>query len=645
MLIRYLILLLSILFLIDPIGAQKVRVVSPVSHNWKGSKAVFTSDGTKIVTGDNEGVIKFWDVETGKLLHTVYHSAEILKNLKLSPNDKWLSGLSDNGEIHIWSMKTGKLHMHIPGEVHWANDVSFSQDSKLIASISYDTAAIWNVETGELLKKWNIGKGGDKILFTPNPNLVFIETFSIEERNNFQIWDYKSAKKIAFPSTNFWATIKGNTMLDWKGDTLVSYNLENGKMTAQWKTGGQKIEKATFCGDNVALYVTSDAVLHKTDLKTGKEIFSLPCKLEKDHNGFFISITVNLQGTYAIVTDHEGNGQIIDVTSGKLLTELPKLNNYNNYYDPCFNNEGNMLAIPGPIDEAVSIWNLPDSNRRMIGKKISLPSTKAVLLKNNYLLSLNDNEFTCFNINTNQPQWTLPIRSNKHDFDNFTPEEKFLFLWNDSGRIAIYSLPDGVIVKEILNTPLKKAALSKDGELVLMINEKEIKIIRVKDDKIIFSKPINKYYEDEALFSNDGQYLMWMNAAGWYKKFDLQAGGKADSSFIGKDRFLNYIKQSPDGSKVVVNWRSRGEAFSNVSVLDYATGKILWELPQEYAWIETIRFSNDGNYVIITTIKGGDAEVRDAGNGKVLGNAEISNQTIDAGFLKNGQLFYIKENT
>ena len=72
------------------------------SHSDAVTSTAFNKEGTRIVSGSSDGTMKVWAAETGKLLHTLSHSAQVVT---FSPNaSKIISGSNDN-TVKVWDAK------------------------------------------------------------------------------------------------------------------------------------------------------------------------------------------------------------------------------------------------------------------------------------------------------------------------------------------------------------------------------------------------------------------------------------------------------------------------------------------------------------------------------------------------------------
>ncbi|MBC6458283.1 NB-ARC domain-containing protein [Actinomadura sp. HBU206391] len=107
----------------------------------------YSPDGTQLATGDNDGVVRIWDLATGRHTTLTGHTAEV-RAVAYSPDGTHLATGSNDRTVRVWNLVTGRgtvLTGHADGV--WA--LAYSPDGTHLATGSKDrTARIWNLVTG-----------------------------------------------------------------------------------------------------------------------------------------------------------------------------------------------------------------------------------------------------------------------------------------------------------------------------------------------------------------------------------------------------------------------------------------------------------------------------------------------------------------
>ncbi|MBN2229297.1 MAG: WD40 repeat domain-containing protein [Candidatus Thorarchaeota archaeon] len=112
-----------------------------------------------IVTGGDDGLARYWDLDRGVLLRTSDHEHGIYKML-VSPDGRYLlsgskrvPGTRDPGVVWIWDFELGVLLRTLEGHNGHVTALSMTADSRYILSGDQDgVVRLWDLETGTLLK-------------------------------------------------------------------------------------------------------------------------------------------------------------------------------------------------------------------------------------------------------------------------------------------------------------------------------------------------------------------------------------------------------------------------------------------------------------------------------------------------------------
>ena len=145
--------------------------VSRVQYNHKGNLLVSTSSG--------DGLIKLWDVKTGKCIKTLFETGnQHIEGAVFSPDGKQLAAFYQTGEVKVWDLKTFELLFETCNS-GWLNDLTFSPDSTKIALAgvyrddpyrcgSYkedDAVMIWDIRTGNKVRRLSAQYEADDRVF------------------------------------------------------------------------------------------------------------------------------------------------------------------------------------------------------------------------------------------------------------------------------------------------------------------------------------------------------------------------------------------------------------------------------------------------------------------------------------------------
>ena len=100
----------------------------------------------------NDGMIKVWELSTGKELRTLSGHVGQRVRINVDPSGRMIVSGSDDKTIKVWNLQSGKLLRTIRGHTSSVIDIAINSDEQTLASVSYDNSInVWNMHTGVLL--------------------------------------------------------------------------------------------------------------------------------------------------------------------------------------------------------------------------------------------------------------------------------------------------------------------------------------------------------------------------------------------------------------------------------------------------------------------------------------------------------------
>ena len=112
----------------------------------------FNNDGTLLASGNFDGSLTIWNVETGQSVWKSHKNPGKTLSIAFSPDGKLLAIGGGDFNIQLMNTKTGQLLKTLKGHADIVRSVAFSPDGKTLATFSLDgTVRFWDVNTGTIL--------------------------------------------------------------------------------------------------------------------------------------------------------------------------------------------------------------------------------------------------------------------------------------------------------------------------------------------------------------------------------------------------------------------------------------------------------------------------------------------------------------
>ncbi len=111
----------------------------------------YLPDGSLVVTGGTDGLMKFWQIPNNTPMRTI-SSPEWIRCIAVTRDGQMIASGGQNGGIRIWRLADGVLIRTMTGHTSGITALDFSPDGSLLASSSFDnTVRLWRVSDGVLL--------------------------------------------------------------------------------------------------------------------------------------------------------------------------------------------------------------------------------------------------------------------------------------------------------------------------------------------------------------------------------------------------------------------------------------------------------------------------------------------------------------
>ncbi|KAF2153817.1 WD40 repeat-like protein [Myriangium duriaei CBS 260.36] len=219
-----------------------------------------------------------WSLEIQKLEE---HSYEVTI-LAFSPDGSMIAtGIKYMEQIRLWNSQTGEELYRLEGPGKAIDDLVFSSDGELIASLSYNgQIRIWETRTGEDIQQLATQHGrADAIVFTPQRKILESPAWNPFRRPR-HAWTNQETYLVQNYSRGWVGAIFSKTkrllvcIPDSRGDISI-WNAESGDMLSTLVGYDFYGSCATFSPDGSILASVSSDVIHMWNAWSGDELHEL----------------------------------------------------------------------------------------------------------------------------------------------------------------------------------------------------------------------------------------------------------------------------------------------------------------------------------------------------------------------------------
>jgi WD40 repeat protein len=566
----------------------------PMEHSNRVTCALFSRDGTKVVTSSADNTANVWDARTGRRLAGPFtHSAEINTAMP-SEDGRFVVTASKDKTARVWNALTG---VSVTEPLQHSGDVSmagFTPDGEQVLTISGDRAQLWSVGKGQPIGK--VLKGANYALdvrLSPDGSRFAMACVG----GHVQVWDAAShhllhhfrhtdnANHVAFsPDGAQLATASSDK-------TARIWNVQSGQPVSDPLRHDSPVGTVEFSPDGQRVVTSSrDHTAQIWDARTGQRI-GQPLK----HDGVVRSAVFSPEGLRVLTSSWDKTVRVWDALTGKPLTE-PIIHESKVFFAQFHPDGERVLTASNGKD--VIIWQVVGTPALGIHFPTDVGSVE---------FSPDGKKIVVASDGANTRVWdpwsgrplTPPLGSaaNRHvNYAVFSPDGRRVATGSEDGTARIWNATDGQPVTKPLvhEGQVYYAEFNPTGTRLLTSSPQKSVVWEAESKGGQLAIPHQDVW-NSARFSPDGQKLVTVTESGIGRVWDSRTGEPVTPPMVHAARVTS-ARFSPDGRFVLTAAKE-----PSFFIWDANTGRRVGTSYPHRESVQHAFYSPNGKYVLTST--------------------------------------------
>ena len=193
-------------------------------HNDDVRSAAFSPDGKYFATCCDDNFVRIYSVSTLDQVIKLKEPDNSIRHILFSPDGKTMLSCGDDKLIRIYSIPAGQLIKTLPGHTDTINFIAVNQYGNVLGSVSDDlTLRLWQIPEGNPLNTFTNKAAGKCIAISPDNDLIAVGCSD----SSIKLYSYSQGKQLKTVSINT-GVIKsvafspdGKTLASISDDTIV----------------------------------------------------------------------------------------------------------------------------------------------------------------------------------------------------------------------------------------------------------------------------------------------------------------------------------------------------------------------------------------------------------------------------------------
>jgi WD40 repeat protein len=167
-----------------------------LGHELLVTGVAVTPDGLRVVSGSTDTTLKVWEIESGRLIRTFAGHEGGVNAVAVTPDGRHAISGSDDGTLKVWEIESGRVSQTLAGHEGEVSALAVTADGEYAVSGSWDrTLRVWELASGRMVRR--LGHAGRVHALAVTPDKRHIVSGS--DNGTLRVWDLATGRMIGKP--------------------------------------------------------------------------------------------------------------------------------------------------------------------------------------------------------------------------------------------------------------------------------------------------------------------------------------------------------------------------------------------------------------------------------------------------------------
>ncbi len=519
----------------DWLEATAFRMPKKLRHGNRVVLAVFSPDSKRVLSGDNDGLVILWDLESGKDLYSFKSGgftearSRAVHGAAFSPDGRTIAVGDYGAQLKLHDARDGRVLLVFSTQDKFGlyESLAFTPDgSKLITVGDRCDTTVWDVKTGQALRTFKGLENVKSVGVSPDGQLVVIGGVDGKVR----IMNLETGEEVACRKGHSRAI--NAVAFSPNGRQFVSGCMEGQAKLWNLSPSPDRIElsadrpgQLAFSPDGEKLAVGGlEGGIQIWEIRSGKQVATL-----KGHTSMITGLGYLLGGCLLVSGSSDSSIKIWDPIRTNVLRSM--VANQSHVASLVLSPDGNRIVAAG-INGLVKVWNAGNGQELLVTTNQVYIKHMAISLDGQWGgISDHSGSLKVWGLADGKERLTItPGRQERIDKFAFSPDGNTLVAGHSDFALRVWELATGRSIRVLRghSNPPTSVAFSPDGRRILSGDSDAVRIWDAESGLELLSLPVK--WVSHAVFSPDGS----MVAVAGGGSVTLWLGGHSSESDLEK---------------------------------------------------------------------------------------------------------------